>query len=299
MSSIKHQKVFCRNCKGLRNYKVLHEASKHTVEDEGFWECTNEYSLIECSGCNTISFLHVYSDSEMAFINDQSQVEYYDKVSIFPPYLEHGREIEQTHFLPERIRQIYNETILSFKANSFILTAGGLRGIIEATCNHLEIKKGNLAERIDQLYKKGHLTLNESKRLHSIRFMGNDALHEIETPKKEQLYLLLDIVNHLLDNLFISDRRMKGNIDMIIDNYEDFYSLLVESITENQIKLKLTLKAILGRSIRLIAKQHLEELENKLRKEINEGEIDFISIENNQPEYYYKVVKEPIPTFNF
>ena len=72
-------------------------------------------------------------------------------------------------YLPENIRGIYVETIAAFKANISILTAGGLRAIIEALCNHLKIKGANLSERIDLLHNKGHLTLSESKRLHSIR----------------------------------------------------------------------------------------------------------------------------------
>ena len=63
-----------------------------------------KYAIIECSGCNNISFLHFYSDSEMIIFNDQGIPEYEDKISIYPPYLEFGNEIEYTHFLPERIK---------------------------------------------------------------------------------------------------------------------------------------------------------------------------------------------------
>ena len=197
-------------------------------------------------------------------------------------------------FFLKELRQNYNETISAFKANSFILTAGGLRAVIEAVCIHLNIKKDNLAERIDQLHKGGYLTLNESRRLHSIRFMGNDALHEIEIPQKEHLYILLDIINHLLENLFISDKRLKGTLDVIIDSYEDFFKLIIKRVAHNNIGQELTLKQLLGKSIRLITKNRIAILENELFLNIKNGKIEFLSVVNNKPEYLYKITEIPL-----
>lgn len=195
--NIMKEKYFCRTCKGLRNHKEIHQEKTRGGDDEGYFQWIRNFSIIQCLGCETVSFLEIYGDTEMIEHNENGELDYYYDKSIYPNFLEKSDELENQYFIPESIRIIYKETISAFKANSYILTAGGLRAIIEAICNHLKIKKGNLADRIDLLHNKGHLTLSESKRLHSIRFLGNDALHEIEKPKKEQLYILLDIINHL------------------------------------------------------------------------------------------------------
>lgn len=293
------EKYFCRNCKGLRNHKELHEEKTRGGDDEGFFQWIRNFLIIQCLGCETISFLEVYGDTEMIEQNEDGEPDYYFDNTIYPFYLEKSDELEFLNFIPESIRSIYRETIAAFKSGSYILTSGGLRAIIEAICNHLKIKKVNLADRIDLLHNKGHLTLSESKRLHSIRFLGNDALHEIEKPKKEHLYILLDIINHLLANLFINDKIIKGKMDTIIDKYDEYLKLIQNKINKNMIGKEYSMKDIIGKSIRLIPKKDYKKLEDELKKEIELGKIDYISIVKKTDESIYKIEKEPGLSFDW
>lgn len=293
------KKYFCRTCKGLRNHKEIHQEKTRGGDDVGYFQWIRSFSIIQCLGCETISFLEIYGDTEMIEHNEDGEPDYYFDKSIYPNFLEKSDELENQNFIPESIRIIYQETISAFKTNSYILTAGGLRAIIEAICNHLKIKKGNLADRIDLLHNKGHLTLSESKRLHSIRFLGNDALHEIKKPKKEHLYILLDIINHLLANLFINDKKLKGKMDTIIDRYEDYIKLIQNKIDKNMIGKEYTMKEILGKSIRLIPSKDYQQLEDEFKKEISFGTINYITISKQAGQTVYKVEKEPEFTFDW
>jgi hypothetical protein len=288
-----NDKYFCRNCQGLRNYQVLHEVKKTGSDEDNYFQWVENYCIIECLGCNTISFLKIYGDTEMVAQNEQGEYDYFYNNNIYPYYLEIGNELNHSHYIPISIRAIYEETISAFKAGSFILTAGGLRAIIEAICNHLNIKQENLADRIDLLHKQGYLTLSESKRLHSIRFLGNDALHEIEKPPKESLYILLEIVNHLLSNLFINDEKLKGKMDIIIDKYDEYLKLIQNNINKDMIDKELTINQILGKSKRLIPNRFINEFEDKFKKAVKLGNHDFIYIVDEKSESIYKIVKEP------
>lgn len=293
------EKYFCRNCKGLRNHKLIHEVKTRGGDDNDYFQWIRKYSIIECLGCEAVSFLEVYGDTEMIAHNEDGEPDYYFDKFIYPLYLEQSEELEYVHYIPESIKVIYRETISAFKTNSYILTAGGLRAIIEAICNHLKIKKGNLADRIDLLHNKGHLTLSESKRLHSIRFLGNDALHEIEKPKKDHLFILLDIVNHLLSNLFINDKILKGKLETIIDKYDEYIKLIRNKIDKDMIGKEFSMREILGKSIRLIPKTEYKKLEDEFKKEINSGEIDYVSIIKEPDESIYKIEKEPEFVFDW
>ena len=143
------EKYFCRNCKGLRNHKLIHEVKTKGGDDNDYFQWIRKYSIIECLGCETVSFLEIYGDTEMIAHNEDGEPDYYFDNYIYPLYLEESEELEYVHYIPDSIKVIYRETISAFKTNSYILTAGGLRAIIEAICNHLKIKKGNLADRID------------------------------------------------------------------------------------------------------------------------------------------------------
>lgn len=292
------KKYFCRTCRGLRNYKVLF--SKMINGEDGdeyisiYWN--EEYLVVECSGCETISFVKIYGDSEMVnYSEDDGSYEYYTESKIFPFYLDSGIEISEKYLLPATIREVYNETIDAFKSKCFILTAGGFRATIEALCNHLKIKKADLSTRIDLLHEKGHLTINESKRLHSIRFLGNDSLHEMAVPQKEQLMIVLEVVNHLLENIFIQDKKIEGKIAVVIDSYDGFIKLLRNKVSKDKLGKELTLSELLGQSRRVLKKNVLEKFEKQFSAEVSKGSHDFITIlaiENgNKPKY--KIEKLP------
>ena len=277
----------------MRNHKVLFEKKNTGSEEEIDFHWTQSYQIIECLGCETISFLSIYGNSEM-FDYDEAIGEgaHFTEDNIYPPYLEEGKEIEHLYYLPKNIQLIYQETILAFKLKSYILTAGGFRAIIEALCNHLKIKNKNLLERIDLLNAGGFLTLKESRRLHSIRFLGNDALHQIETPKKEHLLILLDIINHLLENLFVHDRRM-NNVDSIIDTYEGFIDLLERKISKKSLGQELKLSEILEKSKRLIKTDDLKTFSASLQKNIDEAKYDLVSYRVQSKTIYLTILKKP------
>lgn len=298
--SLMNEKYYCRTCKVPTNHSIIHEVKTHGEIDDGYFRWMYTYSLIQCLGCETVSFLETYGDSEMVDIDEEEgKYEYYFNKTIYPYYLENVNELESTNFIPSPIKEIYKETISAYKANCLILSAGGLRAIIEATCNYLKVRKGNLGTRIDLLHDKGHLTLNESKRLHSIRFLGNDALHEIENPKKESLIILFEIVNHLLENLFISDKKIQGKLDTIIDTYEEFLKLLRNKINKEMVGKEMTLSEILGKSQRLIPKKKLTEFENTLKNDIRLSKHDFIRLSGNKGDTKYKIEKFPGLVFDW
>jgi len=292
-------KAFCRTCKGVRNQNIKHELKFRGEYDE-YIQWIKSYRIIECCGCETISFQEEYGNSEMVrFVDEEGNEEYYTDINIYPLYLEEGEILQYQQYLPKNIKTIYEETINALKIKAYILAAGGLRAIIESTCNHLKIKKGALTERIDLLYNKNHLTLSESKRLHSIRFLGNDALHEIEIPKTKHLYILLNIINHLLANLFINDKILKGTVDTIIDSYPDFIKLIENKISKDNIGMKVTLKELLGKSLRLIPNKKLSVLEDSMLSKIKEGKINYLKHIESKPVNKYEVLKEPEFSFDW
>lgn len=290
------QKYFCRRCKGLRNHKLLFGKKIRGNEDD-YFQWVENFNTIECLGCETISFLKIYSDTEMQYYNDEGEPDYGEEIEIYPKYLENVEELNLTSYLPTKIKSIYSETIIALKNKLYILTAGGLRTTIEAICNHLKIKKGDLSSRIDLLHTKGYLSLNESKRLHSIRFLGNDALHDVDIPKKENILVLLEIVNHLLENLFIQDKKMGNSMARIIDSFEDFTKAIRNNIDKDSVGKVFSLNELLGNSRRLVKPKLLIEFEQKLIDEIKSSNIDFL-IENTEPNKY-EVTKMPEFVFDW
>jgi len=74
------------------------------------------------------------------------------------------------------------------------------------------------------------ITDKEAERLHAVRFLGNDSVHEMAVPKEKALYVVLEIVEHLLNNLYIIDHHAKPVLDMYITDFEDFQVLLLKKL---------------------------------------------------------------------
>lgn len=295
------EKYYCRNCRGQRKHKTLFEKVIRGSDSGYNYQWIDKYLVIECAGCETISFVKNYGDSEMYEIDRDGHTEYYDETTVFPKSLEMGLELQNTHLLPISIRTIYDETIDSLKADCSILSAGGFRAIIEAICNHLEVNGKDLSIRIDSLFENGYLSNKESNRLHSVRFLGNDSLHKIEKPRKEQLQIVLEIINHLLENLFIQDKRLEYNIDVMIKTYEDFIKLIRRHITQEKTGMTVSITDIFGKAKRQLSKQDFSKFEKQLLSDIREGKIDFLTISDNSQRNSkkFKIVKVPEPLFDW
>ncbi|ANI88833.1 hypothetical protein A9P82_05740 [Arachidicoccus ginsenosidimutans] len=159
------------------------------------------YYILECCGCESISFRTEYIDYlkaqyEETDVNADSN----KTIAIYPKQLKNRKELSSIYYLPARIQDVYEQTILALKGDSRLLAAVGFRAILEAICIEEKIKGQNLEQKINNLVKNRLITEKEAERLHTIRFLGNDSVHEMEIPSDKRLYLVLDIIEHLLNN---------------------------------------------------------------------------------------------------
>lgn len=308
MLQTKKYKVHCIECKGKRNHESLYRkntGSTYPEQEEGEIPWSKQYHIIKCFGCDNISFMTIYSDQSMIHYTSYDEYEYYEEVEVYPQFLEKGQKLEHTYHLPKKIKDIYIETLSALKAKAYILTAGGFRTIIESVCTDLEIpsNRTSLQKRIDKLHTGGHLTKNDADRLHSIRFIGNDSLHRTEAPKKENLYLVLDIVNNLLSNLYITDKIIKGNLSTMIKTNLEFGVFLSTKITHEMVNKELTLKQLMGDDIRRIYEEDLNKFESDLVEEIKNNKYPYLEPVKPIKVYgnIFKAIKvpEPHPFINF
>src|SRR5262249_19030234 len=113
-----------------------------------------------------------------------------------------GRHVDDCLF-PTKVQRIYRETVTVFNAGTPTLAGGGLRAIVEAVCNEQRVAGKNLQEKIDQLVAKGLLARAQADWLHEERYIGNAALHEIEPPDEQHLESGLEIIEGLLNTIYI------------------------------------------------------------------------------------------------
>ena len=227
-------KIHCIQCQRETNHVVMQsidcEASEVIIHLDGHPETikwADCYQIIQCQGCEEISFRHFswFSEAQQQIGPDAWD----DGTStwLYPKRSANTRAIKDYYNVPNTLRRIYRETLDCFNNEALTLCAAGLRSIIEGICADQKIADGlveskkadgtvqfkrrkTLEGKIVGLSEKGILTQEKAKLLNEHRFLGNEAVHELNQPSQDELILAIEIMEHILDDLYeIPDRANK------------------------------------------------------------------------------------------
>ena len=89
--------------------------------------------------------------------------------------------------LPDPVQQIYTESHSALSSKLRVLTGIGIRAVVEAVCKHEAAAGKDLEKRIESLVEKGLIATEDGRVLHSLRFMGNQAAHEVKAHTEDEL----------------------------------------------------------------------------------------------------------------
>jgi len=195
------QWIYCNHCRTKTRHVCVGSKDYHSEEDgPGEW---GTYRLWTCAGCDTCTMGDNYSAD---YMRDQEDEEYYE--SVFHPKRAHSVRSEK-HFiqLPHKLKSLYKEIITSHNESLNLLCAAGLRALIEGACADKGIAGRNLEEKIEGMKKL--LPENIVKNLHSFRFIGNRAVHELEPPSNLEVTLALNVIEDILNFLYELDYKAK------------------------------------------------------------------------------------------
>lgn len=211
-------RVLCPGCKRDTRHIVLQSVEQRGREDieEDFWiDWEATYQIIQCQGCLQVSFIEKRSNSEdwdhgigRPIIRENR----YPKCSVSTLHMKNFFGV------PLKLKRIYREILDCYNNEIFTMCAVGLRAIVEGICNEMQItdgpvdvnkrgklitiRKRNIEGKIAGLHEKGVLSKKDSEILHEHRFMGNEAVHELASPLAEELKLAIEIIEHVLENVF-------------------------------------------------------------------------------------------------
>ena len=214
-------KVFCNSCKRITNQEVLKSIETRIDDDDAQITFVDTYEIIKCLGCEEISFRH---DSTNSDAYDPETGEHYENVRLYPIRSDKTLPLKPYYNVPAIVRNIYRETIDAFNNELNLLCAAGLRAIIESICNNEMVIDGpvirtskdgtnkvvrakDLMGKINGLHEKGVITKKQVDILHEHRYLGNEALHALDTPHKSVLQIAIEIIENVLDLLYEIDQK--------------------------------------------------------------------------------------------
>lgn len=277
---IKTKKHYCERCQGTTNHQII--AGKKIPIDDPDYRLDWKYFMLQCLGCEEISFRKETHDYEASYPDEYDNWIHDVMIEIFPYPLKNHRAITEQYILPAQIRTVYKETVDALKTNCHLLAGVGFRAVIEAVCIDKKIPGRTLEAKINNLAKSRFITEKEAERLHAVRFMGNDSVHDMAVPKEKALYVVLEIVEHLLKNLYIIDHHAKPVLDTFITDFSDFEKLLHKKLKKFKKDDDFPLAKYLEKDVRRLNGQ-LTKFEAELIDAINKGEFDLLKLGDSKP----------------
>ena len=212
--------VTCRSCKNETKHIILkdvHIDGQYGEEYYGEWQTLvdwqEDYQIVQCFGCENITFRNISSNSEDIRQISPDDYEYVITESLFPNP-ENGRKaLEDSHILPTNLKRIYDETLNTLNSGQAVLSGIGIRAIVETVCKDKNTTSGNLFGKINELVTLGVLTQDGADILHKLRTLGNDAAHEVKPHTNSQLGLVFDVIDHLIQGVYILPHHAKSKFN--------------------------------------------------------------------------------------
>ncbi|QJP95996.1 DUF4145 domain-containing protein [Pseudomonas fluorescens] len=202
-------KAVCESCQIEQRHVV--ETSRRAKWKSDEFTAITEFEIIRCMNCDTISFRKESSNSEDYYYNPESEEynSHYD-VSLYPNRTAGRFKIEGNWYLPPDVRAAYEEVISAVNGGQPILAGLGVRVLIEVICRDQNAAGKSLLSKIDDLKTKGVLTVAGADILHKLRSMGNDSAHEAKPSSDKQISLAMDVVENLLQSVYIHPGEAKS-----------------------------------------------------------------------------------------
>jgi hypothetical protein len=265
----------CRKCNQNTKHSVLGKKSKVTHPD--IYHDEKIYFLLECNGCETIAFREEYHDYEQYYPISEDEYEHPISVETYPHFIKDHVPLEYSFDLPLIVENIYRESITAIQREAYTLAGLGLRATIEAICNDKEITGKNLQVRINNMSRSGMISKSDTQRLHAIRFMGNDAAHEIKKAKKESVMIALKIVEHLLLSVYVFESEVSKYLETPISTLDELIPILDKKLKIIDSDSTFTFVKLLGSSKRRIL-EGIESIESEFIQRVKDGNYDKVEL---------------------
>lgn len=129
-----------------------------------------------------------------------------DSQQIFPAREEGWRKSKAFQSLEnseyEALKSGYQNTVSAYNHGLETLCAMGIRSCMEWVCIERGCNDGRLVDKIARLHEMGYINPAQKQALDTLRFLGNDAAHEMKSPGRKKLELGLVILESLFDSLY-------------------------------------------------------------------------------------------------
>lgn len=220
-------KSFCNWCSTETNHSIKaeynhsdivdYEVDGRVIKDElGI----TTFQVVQCAGCESTSFRKEQISfrptwDAIMLTGDSFSAPLPPPVVNFYPERLQGWLIEKpTAGFPTNMRSAYREVLDCYNYNLLLMCASGLRSLVEGLCVHFNTasqdssgRSISLGSRVRELATKRLIPNSLADALRAHKELGNDALHNLIAPDKEEFQLAIELIETAFENLFTIAKR--------------------------------------------------------------------------------------------
>lgn len=204
------EQVVCNTCNHRTWHKIIFSQVFTTSAYDGYGgddylgEIESKWDLLQCLGCGTPSV-------RMMIENENDEHPY---VAFYPERTISHHTAKYYVHLPDNLSHLYFEVVNTYNQGNLILCAAGIRALLEGICVNKGIyeglnEKGKITKSLEG--KINGLTSlvppNIVKNLHGLRFLGNQALHELDVPDNNEVRLAITVIEDIMNIIYDLDYR--------------------------------------------------------------------------------------------
>ncbi len=108
--------------------------------------------------------------------------------------------------LPAKIREMLLEVRYNLQKELSALPSMGLRSVIDMVCNDQVGDIGSFAQKMHNLVEKRLITPKKRQIIETALEVGHASIHRGHFPTAKELQVVMDIVDHLLEELYVLDK---------------------------------------------------------------------------------------------
>ena len=187
-------KSHCNGCGRATKHHVLHKKhipGREFIEDHGYIDWTDDYELLECAGCETVSMRH------SNWFEPTDEV----TVRIYPSPVSRS-EPTWLRTAPLKVGMLMKQVYSALDSNSRALALMGARAVVDMVLVEKVGDIGGFAEKLRLAEEAGVIGSKNRNVLEAALDAGNAASHRGYQPTADDLNAVMDIVENLLQAVY-------------------------------------------------------------------------------------------------
>lgn len=201
---LKVTRVHCNSCGQETAHAVLHKEIREWSEEVSpriVIGGTNEYRLVACAGCQTVSLEHLSTYSEDFDVETGEPVV---TKAYFPPrtYRPLPDWVEKES-VPDYVVSLLKEIYTAVQNRLPSLAMMGIRALLEAIMIHKVRDQGTFGNNLKTFEMQGFISAAQRKVLDAALDAGHAAMHRRYVPKDDALITCMDVAEHVVQAVYV------------------------------------------------------------------------------------------------